>query len=116
MGEDNDKVETILVVRSDPEKVQQRDHVVPAEIPGIEIKNKYEAVPGPVIGLEAEKEPMDVRKLVLAARVNAGLSVVDKPLDTTRGVDDHGTYDDAPVLDLTVNDLFLPKKTQNRAK
>ena len=51
---DNDKVETIQVVRSDPEKVQ-RDHIVPAEIPGIKIKNDYEAVPGPAIELEAEK-------------------------------------------------------------
>ena len=42
MGEkfdwENDEVKTIQVVRSEPEKVQ-RDHVVPSEIPGIEIED-----------------------------------------------------------------------------
>ena len=102
-------------MRSDPEKVQ-RDHIVPAEIPGIEIENNYEAVPGPAVKLEAEKEPMDVRKLALAARANACLSVVDTSLDKTRGVDDHGAHDDAPMVHLTGNDPFLSEKIQNRAK
>ena len=72
-------------MRSDPEKVQ-RDHGVPAEIPGIEIENNYKAVQGPAAKPEAEKVPMDVRKLALAARANAGLSIMYAPLDTTRGV------------------------------
>merc|ERR1712194_836549 len=86
MGEkfdwENYEVETIQVVRSEPEKVQ-RDHVVPAEIPGIEIEDDYVAVQGPAGELEAEKELMDIRRLALAARANAGLSEVDAHLDTT---------------------------------
>ena len=58
MGEkfdwENDKVETIKVVRSDPEKAQ-RNHVVPAKILGIKIEDDYVAVQGPAVELEAEK-------------------------------------------------------------
>ena len=54
---DNDEVVTIQVVWSDSEKVQ-RDQVVPAEIPGIEIKNNYKAVPGPAIKLEAKPKSL----------------------------------------------------------
>ena len=90
MGEkfdwENDKVETIQVVRSEPEKVQ-RDHVVPSEIPGIEIEDDYVAVQGPAVEPEPDKEPMDVRRLALAARANAGLGEADAHLATTRGVD-----------------------------
>ena len=49
---------------------------------------------------------MGLRKLTLAARVNAGLSVVDAPLDTTRGVNERGTHNDAPMIDLTGDDSF----------
>ena len=112
---ENDKVKTIQVVRSDPEKVQ-RDHAVPAEIPGIKIENNYEAVQGPAVKSEAEKEPMDARKLALAVRANAGLSIVDAPLDMTREVNECGTHDDAPVIDLTEDDFFLPAKSQHRVK
>ena len=52
---------------------------------------------------------MDVRRLALAACANAGLSEVDAQLDTTGGVDEHGTYDDAPIMiDLTGDDPCLP--------
>ena len=44
---------------------------------------------------------MGVKRLALAACVNAGLSEVDAHLDTTRGVDEHGIHDDAPMTDLT---------------
>ena len=89
---------------------------MPAEIPGIEIEINYEAVPGPVVKLKAEREPVDFRKLALVARANAGLSVVDTSLHTTRGLDDHGVHDDARMIDLTGNDPFLSGKIQNRVK
>ena len=103
----NDKVKTLQVVRSELEKVQ-RDHEVPAEIPGIKIEDDYVAVQGPAVELEAYKEPMDIRRLALAARANAGLSEADAHLNTTRGVDEHGTHDNAPTIDLTGDDSFLP--------
>ena len=78
---EHDEVETLQVMRSDPEKIQ-RDHIVPAEIPEIEIENNYEAVQGPAVEPEAEKEPMDVRELTMTAHANAGLSIVDTPLNT----------------------------------
>ena len=110
MGEkfdwENDKVETLQVARSEPEKVQ-RDHVVPAEIPGIKIEDDNVAVQGPAVELEAEKEPMDIRRLALMARANAGLGEADAHLNMTRGVDEHGTHDDAPMINLTGDDLFL---------
>ena len=102
-------------MRIEPEKVQ-RDKVVPAEIPGIEIKTNYEAVLGPAIELEVEKEPMGVRRLALTARANDGLSVVNTSLATTRGVDKHGVSDDVPVFDLTGYDPLLLEKTKNRVK
>ena len=76
-------VETIQVVRSNLEKVQ-RDYVVSAEIPGIDTEINYGTVQGPAVKPEIEKEPMDVRRLALAARTNDGLNVVDAPLDTSR--------------------------------
>ena len=45
------------------------------------------AVQGPAVELEADKEPMDIRRLALAARANNGLSEKDAHLNTTRGVD-----------------------------
>ena len=51
---------------------------------------------------------MDVRNLALTARANAGLSAMDTPLATARGVDDPGTRDNVPMIDLTRNDPFLP--------
>ena len=111
MGEkfdwENDKVETLQVVRSEPEKVQ-RDHVVPAEIPGTEIEDDYVAVQGPAVELEAETEPMYMRRLALAAHANAGLGEKDAHIDTTRGVDEHGSHDDAPTIDLPGDAPFLP--------
>ena len=71
---------------------------------------------GPAVKSEAEKEPMDARKLALAVRANAGLSIVGAPLDTTRGVNERGTYDNTPVINLTEGDSFLPEKSQNRVK
>ena len=103
-------IETIQIVRSDPEKVQ-RDHSVPAEIPGIEIEDNYKAVQGPAVEPEAEKEPMDVRELTLAVRANDGPNVVDASLDTTRGVNERDTHDDASVVDLTEDESFLPAKS-----
>ena len=49
---------------------------------------------------------MDIRRLALAARANAGLSEVDAHLDTTRGVDEYGTHDNASMIDLTGDSLF----------
>ena len=62
--------------------------------------------------LEEEKEPMDVRRLTLVARANAGLSEVDVHLNTARGVDEHGTHDDASMIDLIGDDPFLPGQAQ----
>ena len=59
---------------------------MPAEIPGIEIEDDYVAVQGPAVKLEADKEPMDIRRLALAVRVNAGIGEADAHLTTTRGV------------------------------
>ena len=104
-------------MRSEPEKKIQRDSTVPAEIPGIEIEKNYEAVPDPAIEHEVEKEPIDVRKLTLTACVHACLSVVGTSLATTRGMDNDGVSDDAPVIDLTGSDPFLSgnhKKGSNK--
>jgi hypothetical protein len=106
---DNDEVEDLQVVMNEPEKVQ-RDHGVPAEIPGIKIEDDYKAVPGPAVEHELEKESVDVRKGALAARANSGLNVVDTPLVTTRGVNSHGINDDAPVINLTRDYPLLPEK------
>ena len=110
MGEkfdwENDEVETLQVVRSEPEKVQ-RDHVVPAEILGIQIEDDYVAVKGPAVELEAETEPMDIRRMALAACANAGLGEADAHLNMTRGVDEHGTHEGVPMIDLTGDDPFL---------
>ena len=84
-------------MRSEPEKVQ-RDHVVPAEIPETEIEDNNVAVQCPAVELEAEQEPMDIRRLALVARVNAGLGEANAHLNMTRGVDEHGTHDDAPTI------------------
>ena len=48
--------------------------------------------------------------MTLAAHVNAGFSIVDTPLATIRGADNHGVSDDGPVIDLTGNDPVLPEK------
>jgi hypothetical protein len=71
---------------------------------------------GQAIELEVGKEPIDIRKLALTARANAGLIVVDTPLATTRGGDDNGTYDNVPIIDLARNSPFLPGKKQNGVK
>jgi hypothetical protein len=112
---DNDEVEDLQVVMNEPEKVQ-RDHGVPAEIPGIEIEDDYKAVPGPAVEHELEKESVDVRKRALAARANSGLNVVDTPLVTTRGVNSHGINDDAPVINLTRDYPLLPEKMYKNMK
>ena len=65
----------------------QRDHVVPAEIPGIVIEDDYVSVQGPAVELEAEKEPMDIRCLALVECANADLGEVGAHLSTARGVD-----------------------------
>ena len=52
---------------------------------------------------------MDVKRMALAARVNAGLSVANTPLSTTRIVNNHGVSDHAPIIDLTGDDLLLPR-------
>jgi len=119
MGErfdwENDKVNTLQVVRSEPEKVQ-RDHVVPAEIPGIEIGDGYVAVQGPAVELETDKEPMDIRRLALAARVTAGLGEAGVHLNTTRGVDEHGAHDNTPTINLTGGGSFLRGRAHDRVK
>ena len=119
MGEkfdwENDEVETLQVVRSEPEKVQ-RDHVVPAEIPGIEIEDDYVAVQGPAVELETDKEPMDIRRLALTTRVTAGLGEADAHLNTTRGVDEHGAHDDTPTIDQTGDGSSLPGRAHDRVK
>ena len=74
------------------------------------------AVQGPAVELKPDKEPMDVRHLALAARANAGLGEADAHLTTTRGVDEHGAHDDAPMIDLTGDDPFLPGRAQDRVK
>ena len=89
---------------------------MPAEIPGIEIEDDYLAVQGPAVKLEAEKEPMDIRRLALAACAHADLGEADAHLNMTRGVDEHGTHDDAPTIDLTGDDSFLPGRAYNRVK
>ena len=66
---------------------------------------------GQAVGLEAEIELMDVRELALAARATAGLSVVDTPLNTTRGVNEYDSHDGASVIDLAGNDPFFLGKT-----
>ena len=38
----------------------QRDHVVPAEIPSIEIEDGCVRVQGPAVELWTDKEPMDI--------------------------------------------------------
>ena len=83
-----------------------------AEIPGIEIENDYSEVQGPAIKPEAEKGPMNVRELALAARANAGLSLVGAPLNTTRGVNERGMHDNAPMIDITEDGSFLPGKSK----
>ena len=102
-------------MRSEPEKVQ-RDHVVPAEILGIEIEDHYVAVQGPAVELETDKEPMDIRRLALTARVTAGLGEADAHLNTTRGVDEHGAHDDTPTIGLTGGGSFLPGRAHDRVK
>ena len=94
----------------------QRDHVVPSEIPGIEIEDDYVAVQCPAVETEPDKEPMDVRRLALAARANAGLGKADAHLATTRGVDEHGTHDNATIIDLTRDAPLLTGRAQGRVK
>ena len=88
---------------------------MPAEIPGIEIENHYETESGPSIQPRVEKESMDVRRLALAAHANAGLSVVDTPLATTRGLDNPGVSNDAPVIDLIENHSLLSRGVHRTA-
>jgi hypothetical protein len=76
-------------------------------MPRIEINNYYAPVSGPAFELESEKDPMNVSRLAPVARVNTGLSIVNTPLNTTKGVNNHGISDDAPIIDLTGNDPLL---------
>ena len=59
---------------------------------------------------------MDIRRLALVARVNAGLGEADAHLTTTRGADEHGAHADAPTIDLPGDDSFLPGRAHNRVK
>ena len=59
---------------------------------------------------------MDVTELTLVVRANDDFNVIDAPLDTTRGVNERGMHDDAPVIDLTEDESFLPAKSQNEIK
>ena len=111
---ENDKVEELKVMRSELDKVQ-RDHIVPAEIPRSEIEHNYKAVPGSATKPEAEKEPIDARRLALVARAHVGLSVVDTPLATTRGVDKYGVRDGTSVIDLTGKMTLSYKEKHTKA-
>ena len=93
-------------MRSEQEQAQ-RDQGVPAEVPGIKIKNNYKAVPGPAIKSEERKGPMYRRRMTRVAPATAGLSAVYIPVARIRGVNNHDVSDDASTIDLTENDPLL---------
>ena len=90
--EKNDDLDEIDIVNTET-KLTKPDFIT--EIPGIELKEDFDKILGPVQNVPEEKPTIAER--VASARLNTGLDTDDVTLSQARGVEDDGVNDDDDV-------------------